>query len=192
MNPYPAEIEERMQELYQHLPEQYRRLYAAIEAQKLPHGGQSYIASLFDCSRNTVAQGIEDLHHLHSLPKERLRREGGGAKLKIETIPDIDEKFLQVVQEHIGGSPQTGKLWTNLSLEKIAAKLKEKGISLTGAVVKQLLKKHHFGRRKASKTKKGGECAFRDEQFRKIAQLKKRYEVSENALLSIDGKKKNR
>lgn len=191
MNPYPEEIEELMQELYEHLPEQYRRLYAAIEASKLPRGGKNYISSLFDCSRNTVNQGIEDLHQIRSLPQDRLRRVGGGAKLKIETTPEIDEKFIEVVQEHLAGSPQTGKLWTNLSLDKIAAQLHEKGIQVGREIVKQLLKKHQFGRRKAVKTKKGGECAFRDEQFKKIAQLKRRYEFSPNALISIDGKKKS-
>jgi hypothetical protein len=41
---YSKEIAEQMQELYGRLPEKSRRLYAGVEALKLPRGGVSYIA----------------------------------------------------------------------------------------------------------------------------------------------------
>ncbi|OAD20532.1 hypothetical protein THIOM_003758, partial [Candidatus Thiomargarita nelsonii] len=42
------EIEAQMQELYNRLSEKNRRLYAGIEALKLPYGSISYIARLFE------------------------------------------------------------------------------------------------------------------------------------------------
>ena len=64
MPPYPAAIEELMKKLYQTLSEKDQRRYAAIEALKLGHGGQSYIARLLGCSRTTIAEGIKDLDTL--------------------------------------------------------------------------------------------------------------------------------
>jgi len=46
--PYTQTLEVQMQELHNRLPEKSRRLYAGIEALKLPYGGVSYIARLFD------------------------------------------------------------------------------------------------------------------------------------------------
>ena len=58
---YSKEIETQMQALYRRLPERNRRLYAGVEALKLPYGGISYIARLFTCSRDTVMRGIKEL-----------------------------------------------------------------------------------------------------------------------------------
>jgi hypothetical protein len=49
MNRYPVDTEERMQALYRSLSEKDRRRYAAIEAEKVGHGGLSYVAKLFGC-----------------------------------------------------------------------------------------------------------------------------------------------
>ena len=41
MQPYPLEIEQAMKKYYATLSEKDRRRYAAVEALKLGHGGQS-------------------------------------------------------------------------------------------------------------------------------------------------------
>lgn len=61
MKPYSKKIESLMYTHYLNLSEKDRRLYAAVEAAKLDHGGVSYIAELFDCCRQTVASGLEEL-----------------------------------------------------------------------------------------------------------------------------------
>ncbi len=48
---YSPEIEEQMRIVYNSLSEKDRRIYAAIEAQKLPRGGISYIAEVLGCAR---------------------------------------------------------------------------------------------------------------------------------------------
>ena len=50
-----------MHEMYDRLSEKDKRLYAGVEALKLPYGGVSYVAELFGCSRNTVMRGIIEL-----------------------------------------------------------------------------------------------------------------------------------
>jgi hypothetical protein len=50
-----------MQHFYKSLTEKDKRHYSAIEASKLGHGGISYIAELFGCTRQTVSAGLEEL-----------------------------------------------------------------------------------------------------------------------------------
>ena len=49
------EIETAMQLFYHTLSEKERRRYVAVEAVKLGYGGQSYLASVVGCNRDTVA-----------------------------------------------------------------------------------------------------------------------------------------
>jgi hypothetical protein len=82
-----------MQELYNRLPEKNRRLYAGIEALKLPYGGVSYIARLFNCARDTVLLGIQELNEDETLPQNRNRREGGGRTAVLDQGSNIGEIF---------------------------------------------------------------------------------------------------
>ena len=50
---YSTTIERHMQQLYDSLSEKDRRRYAAIEAEKLGHGGIRYVAELFGCDHNS-------------------------------------------------------------------------------------------------------------------------------------------
>jgi hypothetical protein len=78
MNRYPVDTEQRMQILYRSLSEKDRRRYAAIEAEKVGHGGLSYVAKLFGCDPETVKHGQEDLAQLPQDEAEgRVRKKGG-------------------------------------------------------------------------------------------------------------------
>ena len=90
MQPYPAEIEQRMQRFYQSLSEKDRRRYAAVEALKLEWSGKGYISQLLGCDDEAMQLGRAELDELESLNMKRIRREGGGRKLAIETIEGID------------------------------------------------------------------------------------------------------
>ena len=57
---YSSEIEENMLYMYESLNEKDRRHYAAIEAQKLGHGGIAYIARLFNISEKTIQSGLNE------------------------------------------------------------------------------------------------------------------------------------
>lgn len=61
MKEYPRKIETLMLTHYLSLSEKDKRLYAAVEAAKLGHGGINYIADLFGCCRQTVATGLDEL-----------------------------------------------------------------------------------------------------------------------------------
>ena len=82
MDPYVSEVAAHMRELYLSLNEKDRRRYAAVEAEKLGHGGIKYVAELFVCHPETVRQGKLDLQSLPEDPAAgRVRKKGEAAQL---------------------------------------------------------------------------------------------------------------
>jgi transposase len=153
MFPYTQETEAQMQELYNRLPEKSRRLYAGVEASRLGRGGVSYIARLFDCSRNTILRGISELSEEEEvLDKGRSRKVGGGRSPVLEKHPDINDVFLQLLKEHTAGDPMNAQVkWTNLTCAEIASLLAKQGFKVSRNIVRQLLKKNGYVKRKALK-----------------------------------------
>ena len=64
MATYPRQVEHHMKSFYDSLSEKDRRRYAAVEAEKLGHGGAQYIAELFACDPDTIRQGHSDVQEL--------------------------------------------------------------------------------------------------------------------------------
>lgn len=189
--PYSLEIEKQMQELYNRLSEKDKRLYAGIEALKLLCGGIIYIANLFCCSRNTVRRGINELKNKETIPRKRDRKKGGGRKQVIENDSNINEIFLLIIKGHTAGDPMNEEVkWTNLSNADIAAELAKKGFKVSRNIVKKLLKKHGFVKRKPLKKIAGGGHVDRNAQFERIAELRTNYETQGNPVISVDTKKK--
>ncbi len=153
MLPYTQETEAQMQELYNRLPEKSRRLYAGVEASRLGHGGVSYVAGLFNCSRNTILRGIRELGEEEEvLDKDRSRKVGGGRSPVLEKHPDINDVFLQLLKEHTAGDPMNAQVkWTNLTCAEIASLLAKQGFKVSRNIVRQLLKKNGYVKRKALK-----------------------------------------
>jgi hypothetical protein len=66
-----------MRAFYESLSEKDRRRYAAVEAEKLGHGGTEYIATLFACDANTIRHGREDVDQLpQDAAVGRVRKKG--------------------------------------------------------------------------------------------------------------------
>lgn len=78
MPTYSPEVEKHMFHLYRSLSEKDRRRYAAVEAEKLGHGGVAYIADLFRCDPDTIEQGRADVEQLPAdAAAGRVRQKGG-------------------------------------------------------------------------------------------------------------------
>lgn len=195
MEPYPPEVEEGMRRLYHSLNEKDRRRFAGWEALRYGSGGRSYIARVLGCSRNTVSKGAREVSGLSTHEVEqRIRKKGGGRKQHIVTWGAVlDEKFLAVLRDHTAGDPMDETVrWTNLTPGEIVKALRtEHDIVVSKFVVYQLLKKHHYRRRKAQKkTSLKQEIKNRDEQFKNIVQLKAEFRAAGNPIVSMDTKKK--
>ena len=70
-----------MKEFYRRLSEKDRRWYAAVESDKLGHGGQQYIAQLFGIDSKTIRQGLADLELAEDGAGEKLRKKAVGGSV---------------------------------------------------------------------------------------------------------------
>lgn len=78
----------RMQSFYRTLSERDQRRFAALEAQRLGHGGITYIAEILACSTKTISRGMAELDQLDNDPAAgRIRRPGAGRKKTSHPIP---------------------------------------------------------------------------------------------------------
>jgi len=192
LEPYSTKTETWMRNFYSSLSEKDSRRYAAIEAQKLGYGGIAYICRVLGCNDGTVRHGISDLEK--DLPnKGRIRKSGGGRKAILEMTPELNSLFLDVIKNHTAGSPMNEKIkWTNLTRDKIALRLAEKGYSVSVTIVDQLLEKNNFRQRQAFKSEAGKNVPQRNEQFEKIESLKQEFHKKGNPVMSMDVKKKKK
>ena len=85
---FDPSVETLMQHFFQTLNEKDQRRYAAVEAQRLGHGGMEYISEVLGCSTKTISRGIKELEHLpHDPAAGRVRRKGAGRKKRSLPIP---------------------------------------------------------------------------------------------------------
>ena len=84
---YPSAVEHRMQSFFNSLSEKDRRRYAAVEAAKLGHGGQEYIAQLFALDPKTVRRGLDELDRLPDEHPQRVRKKGADAGAAATSSP---------------------------------------------------------------------------------------------------------
>jgi hypothetical protein len=97
-----------------------------------------------------------------------------------------------VLEDHTAGDPMRLEVrWTNLSRRQIAARVTELGTPVGRHVVSQLLRKHRYRKRKASKSRTmGPRHPDRNAQFENIARLKRESLAAGLPVVSIDTKKK--
>ena len=127
MEPYSIEHEQEMINLYNSLSEKDRRRYAAVEVNKLGHGGLHYICSLFGCDNKTINKGMAELIDKAALNQKGIRKSGGGRKQSTDAISGLDQALQEVLKDHTAGDPMNEKVkWTSLNCPDIATELKKK------------------------------------------------------------------
>ena len=82
------------------------------------------------------------------------------------------------------------KKWTNLTRSEISSLLAKEGFKVSRNIVRKLLKKNNYVKRKPLKNKAGGGHVNRNAQFERIAELKTLYDTEGNPIVSVDTKKK--
>jgi hypothetical protein len=189
---YGSEIEESMRRLYGSLDEKDRRRYAAVEAEKLGHGGVTYIAGVFGCSRHTIERGERELKQLPDDDAEgRVRQPGGGRKPLEESDPNLMENLKQLLHTRTAGDPMEPDVrWTDLSAADISRKLSDMGTPACPDTVRRLLHQLKIGRRKIEKSMECGQPSVRNSQFELIYTLEELYSAEDQPVFSMDTKHK--
>jgi hypothetical protein len=177
---------------FQCLSEKDKRRFAGLEARRLGWHGVTKASQFYGLHPHAVRKGKKELEKGQNDTDSRIRREGGGRKNMEIKYPNLDAEFLDVLKEHTAGDPMDDEVqWTHLSDKEINVRLKAQGIPVGVSVVKRLLKKHGYRRRKAVKTKVFKNVPERNTQFEQIAAVGETEADSPNPILSIDTKKKS-
>lgn len=75
------EWHQRRNVFFSRLDEQQKRWYAALEAERLGHGGQTLVSQITGLSIPTIQRGREEMStNLAERPEDRIRVPGGGRK----------------------------------------------------------------------------------------------------------------
>ena len=175
-----------------YLNEQTRRVWAAIEARSLGHGGISAVSEATGLSRNTIAAGQRTLEEAAegTVVAGRIRQPGGGRKRVEEQDVELIEALDRLVEPATRGDPQSPLRWTCKSVNNLAQALKQQGHDVSAKTVYTLLRSMDYSLQSNRKTREGKDHPDRDAQFEHIATTVAQFQQKQYPVISIDTKKK--
>lgn len=182
------------------LNERQQRLYLAMEAEDIGHGGVLLVSQASGISRKTIIKGKKEYEELKNspaltsvenvIPSERIRKEGGGRKDLKEQDPKLLKTLDLMLEPITRGHPESVLKWTCLSTRTLAEALKKKGHMVSHTKVGELLKEAGFSLQSNSKRLEGNDHPDRNEQFMYINKKTEKYLASGFPAISVDTKKK--
>jgi hypothetical protein len=200
---YEESHEQEMRTYFRSLPEDHRRRYAAVEAQKIGFGGVAYISEVLAISRQTIYTGIRELEDMckddpdhpqrPSGGKDRIRRRGGGRRKEVERQAGLEGTAESILEAHSAGSPTDENVrWTDLKPLQLAQELVSRGFEIGRNTAAKLLDRAGYRRRSLRKELITGHVDphERDQQFRHIDELRRRAHAQGIPVLCVDTKKK--
>jgi hypothetical protein len=183
-------IRERFAALSPYLNERDRRLLAATEARAIGYGGIAMVSRATGIAASTIGRGLGELDGDITIAPDRVRRPGGGRKLRVVTDPALLPELMALVEPTERGDPMSPLRWTCKSTRNLAAELTAQGHPISHTVVAELLKQQKFTLQGNSKTREGGDHPDRDEQFVHINQSVSAALADRQPVISVDTKKK--
>lgn len=170
------------------------RWYVAQEALARGRGGLKAMHELTGMSRPTILKGIGELRRSKKpLAVERIRRAGAGRKRLEYSDRGLGRALEKIMEENTAGDPMSLLRWTNKSTASIAEELTRRGHPTSDETVRRRLRELDYSLQANVKTREDiASSAGRDEQFRYINQLVKRFLARREPVLSVDTKKKER
>ena len=186
-------IQEKFNILTGCFDERTRRLWAAVEANELGHGGVQALSRITGLARQTITDGLQEIASPDSAKKplnDRVRRPGGGRKKITETRPEIIPALEDLLEPSVSGDPMGPLRWTCKSTRNISEELGKQGFQISHQTVKELLHKMEFSLQGNNKIVEGTVHPDRNEQFRFINEQTKVFQKAGQPAVSVDTKKK--
>jgi Rhodopirellula transposase DDE domain len=190
-----ATIQVKYEQLAPYLNETSIRMWAAVEALSLGHGGITSVARATGLSRTTIHAGITELKQSESedfVVEEygAVRRKGGGRKPISENHPTLLENLELLVAPVTRGDPESPLRWTTKSTTKLAKELQAMGHRVSQRTVCRLLWELGYSLQSNRKIHKGTNHPDRDAQFQQISETVKQFQQRQQPAISVDAKKK--
>ena len=186
-------LEQKYQALGPRLDERTLRLWAAVEAQSLDHGGVSAVARATGLSRTTIHAGLKELASPVSpggISGQRSRAKGGGRKRLASKDPQLTADLEKLVSPMTRGDPMSPLRWTCKSTTRLAEVLNEKAHRVSQRTVCDLLAAQGYSLQSVRKRREGSHHPERDAQFQHIAKRVKEFQGEGQPVISVDTKKK--
>ena len=184
-----SELKERVAQIWPHLDERARRLFAASEAKLMGHGGVTAVSRACGLSRVTITKGLQELDE-PPLPAGRIRRPGAGRPSLVARDPGLLGRLERLVDPLSRGDPESPLRWTVKSTRTLSAELSTRGRSISHEKVAQLLHQMDFSLQSNRKMEEGEDHPDRDAQFRHINGIVRRALAEGSPVISVDTKKK--
>ncbi len=193
-------LEDKITKVLSILNERQKRLYLAMEAEDIGHGGVLLVSKASNISRKTIIKGKKELQDLSQDDNvglteeisfvERMRKQGGGRKKVNESNPALMSALELMLEPVTRGHPESVLKWTCLSTRTLAAALKKKGHIVSHTKIGELLKESGFSLQSNSKRLEGNDHPDRNEQFMYINNKTEKYIANGYPAISVDTKKK--
>jgi hypothetical protein len=124
---------------------------------RLGAGGIAAVARATGIALSTIGRALREVRSGEALDAGRVRRPGGGGKLKSETDPSLIDDLRALIERDTRGDPQSALLWTCKSLSKLASALCDMGHQIGRSLVGELLHKLGYRLQANRKMREGGE-----------------------------------
>ena len=172
--------------------EKQARLFLAGCAKSLGRGGLKTVCEISGFSKTTIIKGKKELLNGDFVPKEQIRKSGGGRKKLEETYPDLPKWIEDIVSAETYGNPENPLVWTTKSLRNIQeAILSEHNIYIAFRSIATQLKKLGYSLQANKKMLQIGEShPDRNAQFEHINDTAKSFIDDGQPVISVDTKKK--
>ena len=168
------------------------RIWAAVEARSLGHGGISLVAQATGLSRATIHAGLAELKDTTPIESsgKRVRAAGGGRKKLIDKDEHLLRDLDALVEPTARGDPMSPLRWTCKSTRRLAEELTRQGHTVCQRTVCELLSKAGYSLQSTRKTREGGKNEDRDAQFNHISLNVTAFQAAGDPVISVDTKKK--
>jgi hypothetical protein len=175
------------------LTQEQRRLYAAVEANRIGRGGICRISELTGLCQATIARGRQQLADLlQGKPIRKERKPVRGRPRIEEKYPALTAALEKMLCDEVAGDPEGEQKWVRSSVRKLTKRLKERGFLVGNNGVWALLKRMGFSMKTGVRKRRGGtgDRSGRDKQFQYIASQRKLFTLAGLPVISVDTKKK--
>ena len=186
-------MENRIKTMLPLLDERQRRIYLAVEAQSYGWGGISRVCEISGVAPFTVRQGLAEINgEIPPARSDRVRAPGGGRKRLENSMPDLDDHILRIVDGSTYGNPEKVLSYTTMSLRGIQERLlTEYGESVSFSSVGNILEKLGYSKQANQKMLQVGKAhPDRNQQFEFINSKAARFLKQGLPVISVDTKKK--
>ena len=141
-------------------------------------------------ARSTIARGLGEIEQKPEVEPTRIRKPGGGRKLKRVADSTLLADLRRLVEPATRGDPMRTLLWTSKSLRHLSEALAAKGHSVCANVVADCLRELGYSLQANRKTREGSGHMDRNAQFQYLNDQAKAFLKADEPVISVDTKKK--